>query len=495
MENDLMMVQGVAGSGKTSVALHRAAYLMYRGLSAKLGAENIMIISPNSLFERYIAHVLPELGEEHVRSAVPEEIFAAVLGNDRMMSRNQFLEELIAAPSGLQKSAMAFKTSAEMKTLLDRFAEDIPHRLLPFKDVFVGEKKLFSQEELKEKLRAARTETPLGIRLNQLEEFILETLRETAKERGLRPDYGTVKKEIRQFTAPEVKPLYEALFDDKAYFFRLAQGLALPENIGEIIAFTRENLCGGRLAFDDASALAYLHMKLYRTSPYQNIKQVVIDEAQDYYPLHFALFHLLFPAAKYTVLGDINQTLEKTEDITLYDTIAAILNKKKSTLVTLNKSFRCTNEILAFSRKFIGCDMPVKSFNRSGDIPQIKTADSRADYLRLIKEDVTAALAQGCGSVGLIVKTEKHAVALYDDLKALPGLKIIKNGSSEETRGVFVIPVYLSKGLEFDAVLVCDADDETYCAAEDKKLLYIAATRALHRLRFFSQGRASRFLY
>jgi DNA helicase-2/ATP-dependent DNA helicase PcrA len=202
----------------------------------------------------------------------------------------------------------------------------------------------------------------------------------------------------------------------------------------------------------------------------------------------------LFSNSKFTILGDINQTLEKKEDLSLYEQIKKILNKKKSSLATMDKSFRCTNEILMYSSKFMEQSLEIKSFNRDGDEPKIYTADNQLSLNDMIISEVKCCLEKGYQSIGLICKTEKNALALFKSLKDKVDVQLIKNESTADLHGVFIIPVYMSKGLEFDAVLICDTDTQNYHSEDDKKLLYIACTRALHRLNLFCKGEASPLL-
>lgn len=495
MENELMMVQGVAGSGKTSIALHRAAYLMYQGLSSKLKANNIIIISPNALFEQYISNVLPELGEENVVSAVFEEILSAILEKEYLQTRNEFLEKVITKTSyrDIIKSSIEFKTSHQFMEILNRFMKDIPNRWIPFEDVYFNGVCVLSKEQLKDRIILRKKGTPLGLKLKELEEFILETVYET-KERHKKFEISILKKEIKKFTEFDVESLYRKLLDEEEYFYDLAEDIELPDCIEDILRFTRENLSAGLLCYDDTPALAYMKVKLSNMNPYVNIKQVVIDEAQDYYPLHFEIFGLLFKNAKYTILGDINQTLEKQEDISLYEKISNILNKKKSTLITMDKSFRCTNEILQYSSKFISHNIEIKSFNRSGLEPKVHVAGDQGSLNHMIISEAKSCLEMGYQSIGFICKSEKNAISLYKGLKDKIDVQLIKNDSTEDLKGVFIIPVYMSKGLEFDAVLICDVDNKNYSSEDDKKLLYIGCTRALHRLNLFCKGEVSPLL-
>ena len=492
MENDLLMVQGVAGSGKTSIALHRAAYLMYQGLQTKLSANNIMIISPNSIFEQYISNVLPELGEDNVISSVFEDILSELLNGRKIQSRNDFLENLIVNSKykEISRNSIEFKTSSFFREILDQFLIDIPRQWIEFEDVYYEGKCVVSRQILKDKI-LGRTETPLGIKLEQLEDYILEQIFGTGKGRGHKEEKNLIKQEIQKFIKIDIVELYKILFSNEAYFYSLLQNSNPSQNIKNIWKYTKENLEADSLYYDDAIAIAYLYLKIYGTNKYKNIKQVVIDEAQDYYPLQYEIFNLLFSNAKFTILGDMKQTLAKKEDISFYEQIQKILNKKKSSLIMLDKSFRCTNEILNFSLKFIEQSSQIKSFNRNGDSPKVYIADNSEIFIDEIVKEINLCQEKGFQSICLICKTEKNSTYLFNKIKHKLDIQLIKNGSVSDLQGVFILPVYMSKGLEFDAVLICDADSQNYHDEDDKNLLYVACTRALHKLSLFCENEVS----
>ena len=492
MENDLLMVQGVAGSGKTSIALHRAAYLMYQGLQTKLSANNIMIISPNSIFEQYISNVLPELGEDNVISSVFEDILSELLNGRKIQSRNDFLENLIVNSKykEISRNSIEFKTSSFFREILDQFLIDIPRQWIEFEDVYYEGKCVVSGQILKDKI-LGRPETPLGIKLEQLEDYILEQIFGTGKGRGHKEEKNLIKQEIQKFIKIDIVELYKILFSNEAYFYSLLQNSNLSQNIKNIWKYTKENLEADSLYYDDAIAIAYLYLKIYGTNKYKNIKQVVIDEAQDYYPLQYEIFNLLFSNAKFTILGDMKQTLAKKEDISFYEQIQKILNKKKSSLIMLDKSFRCTNEILNFSLKFIEQSSQIKSFNRNGDSPKVYIADNSEIFIDEIVKEINLCQEKGFQSICLICKTEKNSIYLFNKIKHKLDIQLIKNGSVSDLQGVFILPVYMSKGLEFDTVLICDADSQNYHDEDDKNLLYVACTRALHKLSLFCENEVS----
>jgi DNA helicase-2/ATP-dependent DNA helicase PcrA len=522
MERDLLMVQGAAGSGKTSVALHRVAYLMYQGLSEKLSHHDIVVISPNTLFEQYISSVLPELGEQNVNSLVFEEIPRRVLQIEPIQTKNQFLEQLLSSSDekyrNVLKSSVEFKGSSQFVEILNRFIHDLPNRWIEFSDAYYDGKHIASRHLLRNKILEGNKKSLLSVRLEQLEHSILELVHEQRKSRLKKLEKLIIEqdkhafeeeeiarmlsihestalvKNIRKFTRLDYFELYRKLFSNKDRFFRLAKGIELPDCIEDIIDITHENLRKDYLHYDDALALVYLHLKTKGYYGFRGIKQVVIDEAQDYYPIHFEILHSLFSNARYTVLGDINQTIGKQADLSLYDQVRAILGKNKSTLVTLDKSFRCTNEILMYSTKFLDHGFKLNSFSRKGDAPAVFTAPSQSALDNMIIAEVQTCREKGYQSIALICKTEQDAIPLYERLKDKIDIQLVKSDVETDLQGAFIIPVYMSKGLEFDAVLICDADNDHFKSEDDKNLLYIACTRALHRLNLFYTGEISPLL-
>ena len=258
--------------------------------------------------------------------------------------------------------------------------------------------------------------------------------------------------------------------------------------IREIRKRTLENMESESMPFEDVSAVLYLHLKIYGSHAYRNIRQVIIDEAQDYTPLQYEIFRMLFPNAKYTVLGDVNQTLTRQKDLTFYEQVQKILNKKQASLVALEKSFRCTNEILQFALQLIRHKPKIQCFNRQGDAVVVRAYDNHEAYLTGIAREAEACRDKGFGTVCLLCRTEKRCAFLYEELKSRLEIHQMEHNEIESLEGVFLLPSYMAKGLEFDAVIICDADAGSYNTENDRKMLYMECTRALHRLRVFCEG-------
>lgn len=522
MDSEVLMVQGAAGSGKTSVALHRVAYLMYRELAGRLAADELLILSPNAVFERYVAHVLPELGERSVRTLLLDEVLRILLPRERVQPRFLALEERLgcadAGYSRLLRSTASFKGSAAFLEILDRLAADLPGRWVDFRDVDYGGRCVAPRQASKAAVCNGKKTAPVGARLKWLERAILERARALRKDRIAKlegfaalhceqtPDViptarmlslwetTALSRQIRAFTEIDCRALYRRLFAEPPAFRRLAKGLDLPPDIEEILRFTREELAEDVLRFEDAAAIAYLQAKVHGCAEFRHVRQVVLDEAQDEPPLHFALLRELFPRARYTILGDIHQAVGRRADGAMYDQVERILGKKKTERVTMSKSFRFTEEIWRFSARFLPRGEAGECFSRTGERPGVRMAADAAELEELLVCEVAECRARGYQSVALICKTEREAAALCERLRPRVEAALVRGDGETDARGVFAIPVYMAKGLEFDAVLVCDADAGHYADEEDKSLLYVACTRALHRLNLFGVGRASPLL-
>lgn len=488
LTSSVLIIQGVAGSGKTSIALHRAAYLMYQGLTHKLHARNILIISPNKVFEHYISSVIPDLDEENVVTSVFDEILSLILDEKKIEPKFAFLEKLLSDHENrkLLRTSLSFKSSEIFMRILDRLIQQIPEKWMKIKEIRFKKECIVPKKEVQRRL-FENHDTPLRTRLKYLEEFIDDTIFE---RRNFHPNEQLMKT-LMSFSEFNIQTIYQNLFKDTKNFYQLADGLDLPANIEELIKNTCIGFSKPALAYDDAAALAYLYLKINGAYEYQEIRQVIVDEAQDYYPIHFEIMNLLFKKAKLTILGDISQTIEKNEGLDFYHQIEQIFNRKNTSLATMNKSYRCTNEILDFAAKFLHQQIAIESFNRQGEKTQTSIASDTQELEKMLLTESQLCLKKGYHSIGLICKTQKNAQVLYETLKSSLDLHLIKDEMDTDLNGIFIMPVYLSKGLEFDAVLVCDANAENYCDSEDKSLLYIACTRALHRLHIFAQGKLS----
>ncbi len=524
IENDILLVQGVAGSGKTSVALHRVAYLMYHGLTDNLNDNNIILITPNCFFQKYIDNVLPELGEKNIQTLTMEEIFDHIFEEKiKISNRNSLFEKILteqdADKKNLIKSSMEFILSKEFLTVIERFLKHFEHKMIDFRDVFYNGECIANRHLTKaELLKQNDISLPLEKRLETIENRIMQKIHELRKLRlgklekfiaeypehiyEVKPlarflslkENRAIKKEVMRFTRVDVMELYKRIVSDKNLFYRMAHGLSLPNNIGKILEYVKASLQKPILSYDNAMVLLTMKLMLAGCDRYKEIKQVVVDEAQDYYPAHYKILERSFTNAKFTVMGDINQTIEKATDLSLYSDIRHILNKKRSSTVILNKSFRCSYEISRFSSLFCRQDIEIENFERHESLPEIVWAESHAQMDIEIINMVNLYKAEGFQSIAIICKSMTGAEQLYKGIGVTLGASLIDTNSFEEVNRVTILPVHMAKGLEFDAVIVYNVNDDMYRDSDDRQLLYICCTRALHRLSIIYYGEKSRLI-
>jgi len=522
-KSDVLVVQGVAGSGKTSVALHRVAYLMYQGMTEKLKANNIVIVSPNDLFSTYISGVLPELGEENVASVLFEDLCVKALDETiNPMPRNTLVDRLIATDGTtkgqLLRDSVEFKGSYVFMQMLDRLIEEFTHHLCDFQDLYYNGECIATRQEQKEFLLHNVYNTPVAIRLRRLEDRLIDQMRErrqdrtkklsqmAAAETGLDAEtkqriraYAVHEAQvlvdnIRKYTRVDYMALYRRLFEDNKLFRRMAAGLPLPKNIDDIVRLTRKHLDASHLPYEDSTALCYLTTKMAGIDEYKDIRQVVIDEAQDYYPIHFAVFANIFKNARFTILGDVNQTIEKSAELSLYDEAIKILGRKKNIILSLKKSYRSTVEIQNFASRLLACDTETQSFERHGEAPVLCHCKSVEEMDDRICADAQDMLAEGLDSVAILCRNAADAKVVHRRLSAQMDCVRIDERTENQVKGVMVVPVYMAKGLEFDGVIVYDASESRYRTVYDRQLLYIASTRPLHKLHLYAAENFSNYL-
>lgn len=508
-DSDLLIAQGSAGSGKTTIALHRIAYLLYHSAAKGLTSKNIIILSLSRVFSSYIASVLPSLGEENVKEITFGEL-ADSIGISADSDRVEFMDRLLAdernGSDKLLKSTLVFKGSRKFAVILERFLRYYTHRLIEFADVSYDGKIIANREEIKSIFLRDKTGTPALSRLRRIETILKSRIDIRQKELhkrlqdrfkvmpGHQYDYKSVARlisikrtnkvlrQIAEFTKFSALDVYKALFSDFGRFKRICKGLELPDNIEEIFRYTKESLKNGA-SYDDMAALCYLALLIDKPTGFEGIRHVVVDEAQDYLPLHYAILAKLFPRASYTILGDIGQSVETDATMELYKEVMAILNKKRPVLMKLNKSYRSSYEITNFSLKIPQEKPEITAFERHENEPELIFCEDEK-LVERIAADIKAALDEGFGTAAVICPTKRQARELYEQLaKKMPVTLLEKEG--EVRRGALIMPAYLSKGLEFDCVFVPFLDDENYDGEFSNRLLYIACTRPLHRLSLY----------
>ncbi|PTX64972.1 DNA helicase-2/ATP-dependent DNA helicase PcrA [Melghirimyces profundicolus] len=544
VDNRLLVVQGVAGSGKTSAALQRVAYLLYR-YRETLNAEQIVLFSPNPMFNRYVATVLPELGEENIQQTTFQEYLEHRLArNFRLEDPFTQLEYTLTADEKpdcpARMEAIQYKGSFDFMHLLDQYVEFLGREDLLFRDLSFRGQTIFSAKEIRDRFYSFDPALSIPDRMQRLRDWLLEELKKRKRREQTRPwvekevqlldhgDYERVhrklqhqkrftedtfddfhreqqmlaeivvqrrfkplRKKIKQLHFVDLPGTYRQLFDRTGF---LTSG-DLPAHWAEISARTVEKLDRSELAYEDATPYLYLKDRIEGTRVNTSVRHVLIDEAQDYTPFQFAFLKRLFPRAKMTALGDLNQSIfahALTGDG--FNPLAVLYGEAETRVFRLTRSYRSTRPIVEFTRPMIRGGETIEPFNREGAKPTVtKAADSKDLALR-VADRARALQGDGHRTIAVICKTDRESREAHEALKdRLPHRLIGKETASFE-EGILVLPSYLAKGVEFDAVILYNASREQYGKERERKLFYTACTRAMHELHVYYTGEKSPFL-
>lgn len=456
-----LIIQGVAGSGKTSIALHRIAYLLYT-FRDSISSKDILIISPNKVFSDYISNVLPELGEETVPETSMEQILSGVLEHKyKYQTYFGLVNELLEKPSSSLIDRIAYKASFGFISELDKFILHIENTYFKAADVkltkYITIPAPFIEEQY---LRFNRY--PIRRRFDAMADYMLDMLKIQYAFTVTTAGRNLLKKEIRlMFAGNNDIQVYKDFFKwtNNPGMFKMRKGHTLE--------------------YSDLAPLAYLHLALEGNGnqPFR-VKHLLIDEMQDYSPIQYKVIQKLFPCRK-TVLGDAGQSVNSYGSSTA-ETIQKSLTA--SEIMKLCKSYRSTFEITDFAQK-IHPNAELEPVARHGEKPQILQFGSAVEELSGIMGLISTYRKSGYKSLGIICKTEQQAREMADMLKSYANdISFLSSQSSAFVQGIVIISAHMAKGLEFDEVIIPQTDERNYRSEIDKSMLYVAVTRAMHRL-------------
>lgn len=461
-DNDFVntIVQGVAGSGKTSVAMHRVSYLLYKYRN-QLKSEDILILSPSEMFADYIDDVLPSLGEEKTFTTTFITMAKRLLGQD-FQSREELLERIIEYQSQKDFENIAIKSSFEFLDSLKNFlSNDICKLFLP-KTMIFGDV-IISKEDISDIYFNRLKILPVHKRLDVLAELIVDKFK-LPTDKKIDLIKRTKKVLYNKFLTTDLLKIYN--------LFLTSEEL---EEVTEIGAY-------------DIAPILLIKENLFGLKNNYNAKYVIVDEMQDYTPCHFYLFEKIWKCAK-LYLGDINQSIDRTL-ATNYLTELAKLTK--SQIKHLKKSYRSTLQISLFSQKILGRKI-ANNVNRQGEeVGFIKTKNCAKAIEEIITKHKQSAKIKN-QSMAIICKTESQIELLKKQSEALKKVKILDSTKTTKSKIVFATPAK-AKGVEYDNVIIPFANNDTYSNELDKNLLYVSSTRALHKLYIISDKKPSKFL-
>ncbi|WP_155593091.1 RNA polymerase recycling motor HelD [Lysinibacillus cavernae] len=539
-----LIVEGVAGSGKTAVALQRVAYLLYRYRN-EMTADQILLITPNQLFNQYVHTVLPDLGEDNMQQLTFIEYAEKRLGRQFQLEYPyEQLEDLLTEKDDdlylTKLNSISFKASLAYKQLLDQYISHLSKEGLLFKNIVFRGDRIITALEITEYFYSFPSTMSIPNRLQLVKEWLLQQLTkferaertkswvEEATELLDKEDYSKSysellyegrytensfddfdqeqKKLARQLVKKHFKPLrnsvsqlkfvhimgtYRQLFDLNSAIYNEMQHL-MPDNWEDICEQTLPNLAKRLIAYEDAAPFLYLQDKIEGQQTNTMIRHVLIDEAQDYSPFQLTVLQHLFPKARMTILGDGHQTIHPHtfDNPSLLD---PQLYGEHAEKMIITKSYRSTKQIIQLTAKILNNGSVVEAFNRNGPEPSITIVPNAVELIDQIIQSINN-LSAKFETIAVICKTAAECSAVFEQLGDQIDIQLITHNTKQFKKGILLLPAYMAKGIEFDAVLIYNASAANYSRESERNYFYTACTRAMHELHIYSINKLTYFL-
>lgn len=563
--SQMLIVQGAAGSGKTSAALQRVAYLLYKHRE-RLSADQIVLFSPNPMFNSYVSTVLPELGEENMQQTTFQEYLETWLSPEFWLE-DPFdqIEYVLTGEQdrgyGSRLQAIEYKASEAFLRALQGYSQWLKQEGMLFNDICFRDRVLISGEQIKTRLYSYDPSIRLPNRVTLVQKWLLEELARLQKEEQgaswveeemnyldneqyakvygmlhrekgvfdfaekylrlqemlvhkreldesdfdyaereeellgemiVKEQFRPLRRGIKRFTFIDMNGLYRQLFTDERAYREMTGEAEVPELWPEICAQTKEKLSGQELFYEDATPYLYLKELIEGVRTNTQVRHIFVDEGQDYSMFQYAFLKKLFPRARMTVLGDFGQAIftQATNLSGESSPLVQLYGEAETTQYQLVRSYRSTYEIVEFTKPLLPGGEAIVPFERRGRKPVLAKLESHEMKAERIVKDLATLQAEGYTSIAVITKTAAESIEAYKKLTAggATELRLITKNTPTFEKGVQVIPAYLAKGVEFDAVLIYDASTQTYQRENERKLFYTACTRAMHVLQLYTTG-------
>lgn len=530
---DLLFVQGAAGSGKTSAILQRIAYLLYR-YRGNLTSSDVVMFSPNQLFNDYIKNVLPEMGEQNMVQMTYWQFASRRLPG--MTVENLFDQfEDSAADTAISR----FKDSTTFFDLLSRYAKHLNQGGVIFKNIYFRNKKkpFFEKEKISEIYYSFNANYSLSNRIDATREELIKLLnrkinseskkawvadtvqslnQEQLNELYDRPDqeFDSEEKEerflSRKIVIKALNKVYQQIrrnnfINMRAQYLNFLRTVpkmtdlgkwgVSEEDWGKHIESIKESFIKHYMHINDVSAYLYLYDLITGRHVDFEMRYVFIDEIQDYTPFQICYLKYNFPRAKFTMLGDLNQAIfTKDESRSLVKQISSLFDHDKTDVVQLTKSYRSTKQLTNFTKQVLRQGEKIESFNRQGPKPVIWKRNNDSEAIEVLNQVLRDNNQQKL-TTAVITKDLNSAKQVFENLnKKNIKATLIATANQRLVEGTLVVPSYLAKGLEFDAVIMWDASKKTYHRVDETQLVYTITSRAMYKLDVIYTGEKSPLL-
>ena len=462
VDDKVLIVQGIAGSGKTSVALHRIAFLLYK--IKNLISDKVLIFAPNKVFSEYISNVLPELGEENTKETTFSDFLETYITEYKSVeSFTSFIERYYKYEEGFV-DLIKIKQSNEIIKVMDEYIDNYSKKA-SFTDEILNHDLYIEKDKLNYYLKNRYSSIPLFEKIDEIANKISEM-----EFNGNKSKTKQIRKWLKERLniSLDLKEIYKGFY--KSEEFKKFYNKDIPENY-------INKLNDKNISYEDACLFVYMKSLLMFLGNDYTIEQTIVDEAQDYSLLQYILLKKILKKSKWTILGDINQTINPYYQYKSLEELESVF-KDNSNYVELNKTYRSSPEIIEHANKILGLNL-VSAIRRETKIPvEFKTENNLKEQLI---EDINKLLKNN-KSIAIITKNDIETNKIYKLLnKDLEDLTIINNNSKTFSRKLVVLPSYMAKGLEFDATIIYTDINNKY-TYDERYLYYVSCTRSQHHL-------------
>ena len=533
-----LVVQGVAGSGKTTIALHRIAYLIYN-YDKNFFPEEFLIIAPSKFFLNYISNVLPDLGVERVQQSTYEDIAFEIIGDEfDIEDPNEKLAIIIdnnksdkeKEMSKVIEQASILKSSSRFKNMLDEYLYELEKRFIPDDDFKIDKYVFMKREDIHHLYFREYANLPICRRIEEIVKHLKnsvmmrsgEILKDIEEERDYKIAKVKAEEPIEEIRLSMIRNLYgdaeklakSVIKDAKKHalnYFGANKVMAPLKYYKEFLDVYFEQIASeridkrqikyikdsfaaaqrkGKIEMEDIAPLMYIKCMVHGVKTKFELKHIVVDEAQDFSEFQFYVFKKIIKSNSMTILGDLAQGIYYYRGTRNWQKTMSIVFGEDSDLkyLTLKKTYRTTEEIMNVANKVISnindvlnCELgePVM---KNGAPVAFKHFENHSDMINQIKARLEEFKQKGFTNIAIIGKTIPDCLKLQKELNN-EEIHMISSKDAEYNGGINICPSYLSKGLEFDAVIITDADVNNYTKSEvDTKLLYVCITRAMNTL-------------
>jgi len=546
-KNSPLIVQGSAGSGKTTIALHRLAYLLYK-YKNRLSGKDILVIAPNKIFLDYISELLPNLGVEEVKQKTFEEIALEILDiKGKVITKDKKLSQVLENENEISvkhiTEASKLKGTSEYKTIMDNFIGYLEKADAEVSDIKVEDYVIFEKKEIKRLFVIDLIKFPLNKRKDEIKRYfklklsdkignvlakvdlnydiLIDKVKKSMEDGSERRTKITEVYDERDLRKKKMKSdavkafdnyfvnwkhgskmgLYSYLFSNEEVFMEVIDK-KVPE---ELANYVREginnNLLNGIIDSDDIAAMLYLKFKIDDVPEKYKFKHLVVDEAQDYSIFQLLVMRLMATNNSFTMVGDVGQGIYFYKGIDNWEKVIEEAFEGEGRFISLTQSYRSTVEIINFANKVliqqINSLKPAQPVLRHGKLPEIISWGNNKEFSEKLDIIVDNIISSGKNSVAVIGKTLDECKIIKEALKKWSKFKweFVKDTDKNLKLERLIIPSYMTKGLEFDCSVIYDCSDKNYKDNElDKKILYVALTRALHEEYIFYNGKLTNLI-